>query len=97
MDAPRTVRQMRNRPTSYEVGLYDRATGAMLKRLAFTPRRTKGQLLSIACANSAAITAIEPDADTMTYTNGSWCTARLRIAWTGNTERDCACAMEIAA
>lgn len=92
---PRTLMQMHNRATAYEVAIYDRA-GKMVERVAFTERRTKRGLLIWARAyrdKLAAVAGVQLDQlDVLQWTKDRLCVGNASIAYTGRTERDCAIA-----
>jgi len=91
---PRTLTQMQNRPTSYEIGMtYQGQT----TRLGFTQRTTKGTLLSMAQANSEEALRLMGDWDgDAAYTKArGWTFGPVRIHFTGMTERDIASAMSL--
>ena len=92
MVAPRSIETLYRRPTCYEIALYERSSGRMVQRLAFNARQTKRTLLDTMYRHRAAIVALEPDANDVTWIDGAWCTERHRVAFSGRTERDCACA-----
>ena len=82
--ATRTLTQMQNRPTSYEVAI----NGVPV---AYTQRKTKHNLLKIAGEFSDMMLDLMDDWDgEAVYTNGQWAFGPAIIAFTGRTERDVA-------
>ncbi len=86
---PRTIAQMANRSTSYEVTVSHNGEET---RLAFTERRTKSALLRIAQANSKSILSMLGDWDSEAkYTKAQgWTFGPVSIRYSGRTERDLA-------
>lgn len=89
---PRTLTQMQNRLTSYEVAVT--AHGNTVP-LGFTERKTRAVLLNLAQANGAAILAQLSGWDgDATYSKAQgWTFGPARIHFTGRTERDVASEM----
>ena len=91
--SPRTLTQMQRRTTSYEVAV---TAGGVTTRLAFTARRTRGALLSIAQDNVGQVLALidDPDnADGRYSSTTGWTFGSARVHFTGRTEREVASAM----
>lgn len=87
---PRTLAQMQNRPTSYEVVARREGNGDI--RLAFTERHTKSVLLSIAQRHGDAVLAMlgDWDGDAKYSASHGWAFGPVRICFSGQTERDLA-------
>ena len=83
---PRTLTQMQNRPTSYEVAIEGEV-------VAYTAKKTKGALLDIAQKNGQKILDQLGDWDgEAVYRKGKWIFGPVTIAFTGRTEREAASA-----
>lgn len=89
---PRSLAEMHNRPTRYEIVATD---GARSIRLGFAVQINKGRLLDMARAQGAAIIAMlngwngKP-----TYSHGNgWQFGPVRVGKSGATERDIAAQM----
>lgn len=93
--APRTLTQMQNLPTSYEVAVTE-ANGNET-RLGFTERTTKGTLLNMVCSNGQFILTLLGDWDEdWTYSKATGVTlGPVRVHFTGRTERDIASAANL--
>lgn len=85
---PRTITQMKNRPTSYEVVV---KTEAVEIRLGFTERKNKHGLLTQARWNGQTILPLIGDwDDEATYSKSQgWTFGPARVCFSGRTERDC--------
>ncbi len=86
---PRTLSQMQNRPTAYEVVLLTR--DGLRHRLGFTQRRGKRALLAVAQQDSKRVLELlGADADTdCRYMDGEWQFGDVcRLIYSGKTERD---------
>lgn len=88
-NVPRTITEMLNLPTAYEVVV---KTDAVEIRLGFTSRRTKHGLLSQAKWHGKTILPLIGDWDgEATYSRAQgWTFGPARIYFSGKTERDCA-------
>lgn len=82
----RTLEEMQNRPTAYEVAVEATGTRTIL---AYTARQTKSRLLEIAIENGPAIIEMLGDWDgQQTYSKATgWTFGPARIFFTGGTER----------
>lgn len=89
MIEPRTLVELQNRPTTYEVVL--RANGYE-KRLGFTARRTKAVLLGFAREHSELILTrmFDPDATARYSKAYGWQFGNVYVRFSGRTERDIA-------
>ena len=90
---PRTLKQMTNRPTCYEVGLF--VDGEQIETLAFVARRTRRKLFDLCVQNgpdiSAHMTDDELDLDYHATMHGvDFANGRVAVRFTGRTERDLA-------
>ena len=85
---PRTLEQLQNRPTSYEVVA---KTEAGTVRLGFTERTTKRALLTVAQANGETLLGMIGDWDGEATHNRitGWTFGPVRVCLSGRTERDC--------
>lgn len=87
---PRTLQAMHRRLTAYEViAEHDNGTET---RLAFTERRTKAVLLSIAQSNSETVLEMlgSWDGEAVYSKSHGWTFGPVSILYSGRTERDCA-------
>ncbi len=88
MKKPKTLEQLQNRPTSYEVVVVFRGSST---RLDFTQRKTKSGLLAVARQNGDKILAMLGDwSGEASYTKKTgWVFGPVVIEFSGLTERDC--------
>ena len=87
MNKPRTMTEMMNRPTAWEVSIDGQV-------VAYIARNTKSALLDVARQNAKAIIAKLGDADPEpVYTKGKWQFGPVCVKFTGRTERDAASAL----
>lgn len=91
--SPRTLAEMSNRPTAYEVVLDDNGT---LTRLGFTARRTNAVLVHFARAHGKEIIALLDkrgigDDDGQRPAKLVWSLGKgVSVRFSGRTERECA-------
>ena len=87
MATPRTLTQMQNRPTAWEVEIDGEV-------VAYIARKTKSALLDVARQNAKKIIAkLGEDDPIPVYTKGKWRFGPVCVKFTGRTERDAASAM----
>ena len=84
---PRTLIEMQNYPTAYEVAINDRV-------VTYSARKTKRALLEIAQQHGQEILGMLGDWDgEAIYKNGRWMFGPVTVRFTGRTERDAASAL----
>jgi hypothetical protein len=90
--SPRTLSAMACRPTAWEVVAF--FPDGSRRRLGFTCRKTKSSLLAFAARNGEVLlnhmSESEKDCEARYDREGGWRFGRVRVAFSGRTERDVA-------